>query len=88
MTCARARCAYSASLAARPPGEGAAATPAVSLTLFAEDQQAEARAIAARVGELRREDPGARVAVLVVAHAHAIPIIAALEARGPCGARG
>lgn len=73
---------YSASLAARAPAAGVPAIPAVSLLLYPEDREAEARAIAARVGELRRQDPGSRAAVLVVAHAHAIPIVAALEAAG------
>ena len=49
------------------------------------DHADEAPAIAARIGELRGRDPCGAFAILVVAHAHAAPILAALEARGmPC----
>jgi ATP-dependent exoDNAse (exonuclease V) beta subunit len=54
----------------------------VTLRLYPGEPAAEARAVAARVAELRRLDPGGTIGVLVVAHAHAVPVIAALEARG------
>ncbi|HLY52419.1 MAG TPA: UvrD-helicase domain-containing protein, partial [Steroidobacteraceae bacterium] len=54
----------------------------VTLRVYPQDRQSEARALAARVAELQRLDPQGSVAVLVVAHAHAVPLIAALEARG------
>jgi ATP-dependent helicase/nuclease subunit A len=56
--------------------------PPVTLRLYPGDPAAEARAVAARVAELRRLDPAGTVGVLVVGHAHAVPVIAALEARG------
>ena len=69
---------YSASLAVREgPPEGR-----VTLRLFPGDSPAEARALAARVAELRAEDAAARIAVLVAAHAHATPIVAALTELG------
>ena len=76
--------AYHPSLAAR-----AAATPlvnpAISLQLFPDDRDAEAQAVAARIAAVRRADPAGRIAILVAAHAHATPIIAALGARAvPC----
>ena len=64
--------------AARSVGGSAPAT----LRLFPQSPAAEARAIAAHVAELRRHDPEGSVAVLVVAHAHAVPIVEALVARG------
>ena len=73
---------YSASIAARAPAQQPAGVPAVTLALFPEDRPAEARAIAARVAALRAQDPQAHIAVLVVAHAHAVSIVAALEAAG------
>ena len=54
----------------------------VSLRLFPGDPHAEARAIALRAADLRRLDPQGGVAVLVAAHAHAVPVIAALEMQG------
>jgi ATP-dependent exoDNAse (exonuclease V) beta subunit len=54
----------------------------VTHRLFPGDGAAEARALAARVGELRQLDPQGTVAVLVVAHAHAVPVVAALEGAG------
>jgi ATP-dependent helicase/nuclease subunit A len=53
-----------------------------TLRLFPQGPAAEARAIAERIAELRRRDPAGTVAVLVVAHAHAVPIVEALVARG------
>ena len=74
--------AYTASDAARDLAAAALAGIApVSLRLFAE-RGAEARALAARVAELRQRDPHGTVAILVAAHAHAVPLIGALEARG------
>jgi ATP-dependent helicase/nuclease subunit A len=67
------------------PTDAAEAAPAaiapVTLRLFPGDRAAEARAIAARVAQLRHLDPHASMAVLVVAHAHAVPVIDALEAQ-------
>ncbi len=54
----------------------------VTLRLFPQGAGVEARAIAAHVAELRRLDPEGTVAVLVVAHAHAVPIVEALNSRG------
>ncbi len=73
---------YRESFAARAAAAVLADTAAVSLQLFPEDRAAEARAIAARIARLRSLDPPGSVAVLVVAHAHAVPVIAALEAQG------
>ncbi len=73
--------AYTPSLPARaahPPPTG---IEAVTLRLFPGSRTAEAEALAARIGELRNADPQASVAVLVNAHSHAVPIIAALESR-------
>src|SRR2546427_393252 len=71
--------AFSASAASRVPGEGSAPRDAsVQLHLFPGDRDAEARAIAARIPGLRGRGPQARVAVLVAAHAHAVPIMNAL----------
>jgi ATP-dependent exoDNAse (exonuclease V) beta subunit len=53
-----------------------------TLRLFPQGTAAEARAIAEHVAELRQRDPQGTVAVLVVAHAHAVPIVEALTARG------
>src|SRR5580658_3810034 len=71
---------YRASVAARAPAAVPGDLAAVSCTLFPADRLAEAQAIAARIAQLRRDDPAGQVAVLVVAHAHAVPVIAALEA--------
>jgi ATP-dependent helicase/nuclease subunit A len=73
---------YRASIAARAEADALPDLAPVSLRIFPNDRAAEARAIAARVAQLRRLEPRATVAVLVVAHAHAVPLIAALEAQG------
>ena len=62
------------------PGTGAIAP--TTLRLFPQGPAVEARAIAERIAELRQHDPAGTVAVLVVAHAHAVPIVEALMARG------
>ena len=55
----------------------------VTLRLFpAGERASEAGAIAKRAAELHASDPRASIAVLVVAHAHAVPVIAALEDSG------
>ncbi|HLQ09543.1 MAG TPA: UvrD-helicase domain-containing protein [Steroidobacteraceae bacterium] len=75
--------AFRASAAARVPGAGAPpAGASVQLRLFPGDRDAEARAVAARIGELRGRDRHASVAVLVAAHAHAVPIVNVLRAGG------
>ena len=76
--------AFSASVAARAPTDGSPPPEAASvqLRLFPGDRDAEARAIAARITELRGRDSQARVAVLVAAHAHAVPIVNALGTVG------
>jgi ATP-dependent exoDNAse (exonuclease V) beta subunit len=73
---------YRPSLATRAAGDPLGAVSPVTLRLYPGGPAAEARAIAARVAELRRLDAAGTVGVLVVAHAHAVPVIAALEARG------
>ncbi len=45
------------------------------------DREAEAAAIGERIRELRRSDPVSSIAVLVASRAHAVPVMAALEAR-------
>jgi ATP-dependent helicase/nuclease subunit A len=72
---------YRASVPARAPAAVPGDLAAVSCTLFPADRLAEAQAIAARIAQLRRDDPAGQVAVLVVAHGHAVPVIAALEAQ-------
>ena len=72
---------YRESLATRAPAATLAGIPPVTLRLYPDGAGAEARAVAARVAELRRLDPAGTVGVLVVAHAHAVRVIAALEAR-------
>jgi len=72
---------YRESLPTRAAGRELAGIGAVTLRLYP-DPAAEARAIATRVAELRRLDPAGTAGVLVVAHAHAVAVIAALEARG------
>ena len=62
-------------------GELAGIDP-VTLRLYPGDRAAEARAVAARVAELVRLEPQSSVGVLVIAHAHAVAVIAALEACG------
>jgi len=74
--------AYRESLPTRGAARPLSGIAPVTLRLFPGDAAGEARAIAARVAELRRLDSQGSVAVLVVAHAHAVPIIAALEAQG------
>ena len=73
---------YRPSLATRADAGAPGAISPVTLRLYPGDPAAEARAIATRVAELRRLDPAGTVGVLVVAHAHAVPVIGALEARG------
>jgi len=73
---------YRASLAACDAVAAHSGVPSVSLTLFPEARRREAEAIAERVVTLRGLEPQASIAVLVAAHAHAIPLIAALEAQG------
>ncbi|MBS0578695.1 MAG: UvrD-helicase domain-containing protein [Proteobacteria bacterium] len=72
--------AYHESVAARAAPADAAA--AVTLRVFPDDRAAEAQAVAERIAQLRAQDPRARIAILVAAHAHAAPVIAALAARG------
>src|SRR5882672_8048406 len=76
--------AFSASVAARAPTGGSPPLEdaSVQLRLFPGDRDAEARAIAARITALRGRDSQARVAVLVAAHAHAVPIVNALRTVG------
>jgi len=76
--------AFSASVAARAPTDGSPPLEdaSVQLRLFPGDRDAEARAIAARITALRGRDSQARVAVLVAAHAHAVPIVNALRTVG------
>jgi ATP-dependent helicase/nuclease subunit A len=66
------------------PGREPADAPgdAVRLRLYPDDPRAEARAVAARIAELRAAAPRASIAVLVSAHAHATPIVAALRSLG------
>jgi len=71
---------YRASISACAAGTALPGIRPVSLRLFVEDRAGETRALAAHVQNLRRLDPPGRVAVLVAAHAHAVPVIAALEA--------
>src|ERR1700728_707239 len=55
---------------------------AVRLTVVSGEPAREARAIAARIAALRQASPAASIAVLVAAHAHAVPIVAALRSCG------
>jgi ATP-dependent helicase/nuclease subunit A len=71
---------YAPSIAARAAPAAAEGAPA-TLRLFG-DRTGEAGAIAARIAQLRAQDPAASVAVLVAAHAHALPVIEALSACG------
>ncbi|HEY2274682.1 MAG TPA: UvrD-helicase domain-containing protein [Steroidobacteraceae bacterium] len=73
---------YRQSLATRADRGTLGPVSPVTLRLYPGEPAAEARALALRVAELRRLDPAGTVGVLVVAHAHAVPVIAALEARG------
>ena len=69
---------FTPSIAARVVSER---TEAVSLRLFpGGDRATEAAALAERIAELRRADPRSTAAVLVASRAHAVPVIAALEA--------
>lgn len=72
--------AYTPSIAARTGGAHASGSP-VTLRLFG-GRLDEAAAIAARIAELRARDPQGSVAVLVAAHAHALPVIEALHGAG------
>jgi ATP-dependent helicase/nuclease subunit A len=72
--------AYTPSVPARPEAPQASAAP-VALRLFATRRE-EAAAIGAHVAALRAHDSQGSVAVLVAAHAHALPIIEALSAAG------
>src|SRR6266513_1165922 len=72
--------AFSASVARvlpQPCAAGAAAP--VRLRVFPDDPAGEAAAIVSRIVELRRDDPRGTVAVLVAAHAHAVPVVTALR---------
>jgi ATP-dependent exoDNAse (exonuclease V) beta subunit len=73
---------YRPSLPTRAAGPALGGISPVTLRLYPGDPAMEARAVAARVAELRRLDSAGTVGVLVIAHAHAVPVIAALEARG------
>ena len=73
---------YRESLPTRAAAAALAGVAAVTLRLYPGDPQSEARAVAARVAELRRLDPTGTVGVLVAAHAHAVAVTAALEALG------
>ncbi|HUA88463.1 MAG TPA: UvrD-helicase domain-containing protein [Steroidobacteraceae bacterium] len=73
--------AYTPSIAALAPRPSPPGVPPVSLRLFATRAQ-EAAALAARIRALRQDAPHDSVAVLVTAHAHAVPLIGALEACG------
>jgi ATP-dependent exoDNAse (exonuclease V) beta subunit len=74
--------AYRVGTAARAPLAPLAGVPPVSLALFPDDRNAEAHALATRVAQLRRLDPDGSIAVLVVAHAHAVPVVEALQRQG------
>src|SRR2546429_1433746 len=54
----------------------------VQLRLFPGDRDAGARSIATHISAQRGLEPDARVAVLVAAHAHAVPIVNALRTAG------
>ncbi len=71
---------YRPSIASR--GRVRGAIESVSLKLFPQGTASEARAVAEHIAHLRRLEPESSVAVLVVAHAHALPIVEALTARG------
>ncbi len=74
--------AYRPSVAARAPPAALGEVPGVTLLLFPDARAREAEELAGRIARLRALDPGASVAVLVSAHAHAVPVVSALEARG------
>jgi ATP-dependent exoDNAse (exonuclease V) beta subunit len=75
---------YRASVAAntRRAVRSTAGIAPATLRLFPQGPAAEARAIAAHIGALRQHDPAGTVAVLVVAHAHAVPVVEALVGHG------
>ena len=73
---------YRESLPTRGAGPELAGIAAVTLRLYPGNPAAEARALAARVAQLTRLDPEASVGILVSAHAHASPVVEALEACG------
>ncbi|HEY6824901.1 MAG TPA: UvrD-helicase domain-containing protein, partial [Steroidobacteraceae bacterium] len=70
---------YRASLASR--SRAPTLVGPVSLKLFPQGPASEARAVAEYAAQLRQLDPAGAVAILVVAHAHAVPIVDALTAR-------
>jgi ATP-dependent helicase/nuclease subunit A len=74
--------AFSASIAASSAAACAAEPEAVQVRIFPGDSAAEARALAARVAQLREHDARARIAVLTAAHAHAPPLVEALAQLG------
>jgi ATP-dependent exoDNAse (exonuclease V) beta subunit len=78
----RGAVAYRPSVAARAAPPALIGIPPVTLQLFPDERAHEAQEVAARIARLRTLDPGASVAVLVSAHTHAVPVVAALEARG------
>ncbi len=73
--------AYRASIPRRASAP-LAQLPPLALRLFPADRSGECRALAAHIAQLRAADPHGSVAVLVTAHAHAVPVIEALDARG------
>jgi ATP-dependent helicase/nuclease subunit A len=73
---------YRESSAARGSAQALPGVAPVTHRLYPGDRAAEARAIGAHAAQLHRLDPAGSVAVLVVAHAHAVPLIDALEAQG------
>ncbi len=73
---------YRESLPTRAPGPALAGIAPVTLRLYPGDPGAEARALAERVAELARLDPDGSIGILVSAHAHAGPVVAALAACG------
>jgi ATP-dependent helicase/nuclease subunit A len=68
---------FSPSIVART---AAASGSALRLRLFPDDPAHERHALVARIAQLRAAEPHASIAVLVAAHGHATPIVAALEA--------
>ncbi|HEY1491880.1 MAG TPA: UvrD-helicase domain-containing protein, partial [Steroidobacteraceae bacterium] len=74
--------AYRPSVAARAAPPALGDIPAVTLLLFPDARAREAQELASRIAQVRALDPRGSVAVLVSAHAHAVPVVSALEARG------
>jgi ATP-dependent helicase/nuclease subunit A len=72
---------FSASLP-RPDAPAGGDGTALHLRLFPDAPAAEVRAVVAHIEQLRARDPRASIAVLVMAHSHATPIVTALAARG------